>query len=68
MDGTVDGVLLQRNTVLLQTSKQVMTGTLEVSPANPTLLAVEAGLLVVKDGKFNGVDLDRLQNRTVSVG
>lgn len=67
VDGTVDGVLLRRDTVLLKTGEQVMTGTLEVTPANPGLPGVEAGLLIVLNNRFNGVDLDRLQNRTVSV-
>lgn len=43
-----------------------MTGTLEVVAPNPGAVAVEASALVVLDNKFNGMDLDRLVNRTVS--
>lgn len=59
---------MQPDTVLLLSGEQVMTGTLEVVPPNPGMVGVEAGLVVVLDNKFNDVDLDRLVNKTVSVG
>ncbi|XP_063847992.1 uncharacterized protein LOC135093049 [Scylla paramamosain] len=67
VEGRVDGVVLRRDTVLLRTGEQVMTGTLEVTAGDARLPAVVAPLLVVLDNRFNGVDLDRLHNRTVRV-
>lgn len=60
-------MVLRPDTVLLKTGEQVMTGTLEVAASDARLPAVVAPLVVVLDNRFNGVDLDRLQNRTVSV-
>ncbi|MPC23495.1 hypothetical protein E2C01_016545 [Portunus trituberculatus] len=65
VEGRVDGVVLRRDTVLLRTVEQVMSGTLEVTAGDARLPAVVAPLLVVLDNRFNGVEFDRLQNMTV---
>ncbi|XP_045614864.2 uncharacterized protein [Procambarus clarkii] len=66
VSGTVDGVLVRQDTLLLRTGDQEMTGSLTLNPG-PSGVTLEAGSVIILDNRFNKMDLGRLKNLTVKI-
>ncbi|XP_042241120.1 uncharacterized protein LOC121878774 [Homarus americanus] len=64
--GTVDGITINRDTILLKSDNQEMHGILVINPGVPGVV-LETRTLIVLDNKFNDLDLDRLSNYTVRI-
>ncbi|XP_042241029.1 uncharacterized protein LOC121878738 [Homarus americanus] len=64
--GTVDGVMMSRNLLLMRDGEQTMSGVLTVSAAGLDLLAVLVNnSITILDHFFNDIDLERLRLYTV---